>query len=94
MRFLRRHREDLGLTPLWTPLRATPAGHSGGHLAGGLPMTESPGILETDVHGRLHGTDQVFAVDGAALPELPAQNSTYTIMANAHRIGSRFARSA
>ncbi|MCH2173085.1 GMC oxidoreductase [Myxococcota bacterium] len=91
MRFLRRHREDLGLVPVWTPFRSTPAGHSGGHLAGGLPMTASPGVLETDSNGQLQGAEAVFAVDSAVLPDLPAQNSTYTIMANAHRIGVAYA---
>ena len=57
-------------------------------------MTRDPGVLQTDRDGRLHGTRRVHVVDGAALTSLPAQNSTYTIMANAHRIGSRFARSA
>ncbi len=94
LRFLGRHTRLLGLLPIGPPLRSTPAGHSGGHLAGALPMTRDPGVLQTDRDGRLHGTRRVHVVDGAALTSLPAQNSTYTIMANAHRIGSRFARSA
>ena len=54
-------------------------------------MTASPGVLETDSNGQLQGAEAVFAVDSAVLPDLPAQNSTYTIMANAHRIGSDYA---
>ena len=53
-------------------------------------MREEPGPLECDSFGRLHGARRLFVVDGAALPTLPAQNSTYTIMANAHRIGTAF----
>ena len=54
-------------------------------------MKRRPAPLETYPDGRLYGTNQVYVVDGAALPGLAAQNSTYTIMANAHRIGTIFA---
>jgi choline dehydrogenase-like flavoprotein len=81
----------LGLRPLGPALRSTPAGHSGGHLAGALPMSERPGPLETDPDGRLGGAGRVYVVDGAALPRLPAQNSTFTLMANARRIAAGFA---
>lgn len=90
--WMARRSRALGLLPLMPPLRCTPAGHSGGHLAGALPMRDRPGLLECDARGVLSGQGRIHVVDGAALPTLPAQNSTYTIMANAHRIGSAFGR--
>jgi choline dehydrogenase-like flavoprotein len=68
-------------------VKATPFGFHG-HLAGTLPMRASPGPLESDASGRLSGTRRVFVVDTAAFPTLPAQNLTFTAMANAMRIAS------
>ena len=84
---LRRARRPLGLWPLPALVKSTPFGFHG-HLAGTLPMRESPGPLETDARGRLHGTARVFVVDTAVFPTLPAQNLTFTAMANALRIAS------
>ncbi len=82
---LRRLRGPLGLWPLPALVKSTPFGFHG-HLAGTLPMRETPGPLECDATGRLHGTSRVFVVDTAAFPTLPAQNLTFTAMANALRI--------
>jgi choline dehydrogenase-like flavoprotein len=86
--YLRRLRRPLGFTPVPGLVKSTPFGFHG-HLAGTLPMRESPGPLETDAAGRLSGTARVFVVDPAAFPTLPAQNLTFTAMANALRIASR-----
>jgi choline dehydrogenase-like flavoprotein len=86
-----RNRVALGMTPLPFVFPSTPKGPSGAHLSGSLPMCKNPGQLQTDIFGRIHGTSKVFAVDGSVLPSLPAQNSTYTMMANAHRIATAFA---
>jgi hypothetical protein len=90
-RLVARNRNAFGLYPLGPVLPSTPEGPSGGHLGAALPMRPQPGPLQTWPDGRLHGTRRVYVVDGAALPSLPSQNSTYTIMANAHRVGTRFA---
>jgi choline dehydrogenase-like flavoprotein len=87
---LRRARGPLGLWPLPALVKSTPFGFHG-HLAGTLPMRESPGPLETEASGRLHGTARVFVVDTAAFPTLPAQNLTFTAMANALRIADGIA---
>ena len=92
MRHLRHNRKALGLRPIGPAMRSTPAGNSGGHVSGGLPMRGDPMPLTTSPQGRVSGTQSVWAVDGAVLPALPAQNSTFTIMANAHRIGHDFAK--
>ena len=84
---LRRLRRPLGLWPVPGLVKATPFGFHG-HLAGTLPMRASPGPLESDASGRLSGTRRVFVVDTAAFPTLPAQNLTFTAMANAMRIAS------
>jgi len=82
---LRRLRRPLGFWPVPGLVKSTPFGFHG-HLAGTLPMRASPGPLETDASGRLSGTARVFVVDPAAFPTLPAQNLTFTAMANAMRI--------
>ena len=59
------------------------------HYAGTLPMRDQPGRYELYPDGRLHGSRNVYVVDGACFPRLPAKNLTLTIMANAMRIASR-----
>jgi len=65
---------------------------AGLHYAGTLGMKANPGCYETDRNGRLTGTGRVYVVDGGAIPVLPAKNLTFTIMANALRVGRQLAR--
>lgn len=58
------------------------------HYAGTLPMSPRPAPYETDSEGRLSGYQRVYVVDGACFSALPAKNLTFTIMANAMRIGA------
>lgn len=88
-RELRAARRDLGFAPLSPLAKATPLGFSG-HLSGSLPMRAEPGPLESGLDGRVHGTRSVYVVDTAAFPGLPAQNLTYTAMANALRVAAAF----
>ncbi len=92
-RHLRAGRRELGWIPARPLMKATPIGFSG-HLAGTLPMRREPGELETSPDGLLAGTKRVYVVDSATFPELPAQNLTFTTVANAMRIASAFARRA
>ena len=55
-------------------------------------MSNNPGQLGTNKNGLVHGTRNIYAVDGSILPKLPAQNSTLTIMANAHRIAMEYGK--
>ena len=48
--------------------------------------------LTTDGDGKLQGTRAVFVADGAVFPSLPAKGLTFSIMANADRVGSALAR--
>ena len=43
---------------------------------------------ESDRLGRVSHFSKIHMVDGTVLPSLPATTITYTIMANAYRIGS------
>jgi len=94
MRLLFRNRRPLGLTPFFWAIPSSPKGPSGAHLSSSLPMSNVPGPLQTDKFGLVYGTHNVYAVDGSVLPNLPAQNSTFTIMANAHRIATEFGNKA
>lgn len=89
---LKKHRRALDLYPMKMGLRITQPGFSG-HLAGSIPMRKLPSMWhETDRSGRLFGTQSVYIVDQSSFPSLPAQNVTYTAMANAHRVAKDFLR--
>ena len=63
------------------------------HYAGSLPMRERPERkYETDRNGLLFGSRRVHVGDAACFPRLPAKNLTFTIMANAMRIGEAVKR--
>ena len=57
------------------------------HCGGSLPMRSKPGKFESDPLGRPHGWWRVHAVDASVLPGVPATTITFSVMANAHRIG-------
>jgi len=59
----------------------------GYHSGGSLPMRPQPGKFESDVLGRPHGWANVHVVDASVLPSIPATTITFSVMANAHRIG-------
>jgi choline dehydrogenase-like flavoprotein len=59
----------------------------GFHNGGSLPMRHQPGELETDVFGRPQGWSRLHIVDASVLPSIPATTITFSVMANAHRIG-------
>jgi hypothetical protein len=76
------------------PLRRTYAIHgSSAHYASTLPFSDQPRPLTTHRSGLLHGTNSVYVADGAAFRCLPAKGLTFTLMANARRVGSQVARS-
>ena len=59
----------------------------GFHCGGSIPMRESPKPFESDRLGRPQGWSRVHAVDASVLPSIPATTITFSVMANAHRIG-------
>jgi len=64
---------------------------AGNHSGGSFPMRTHPGPLESDTLGRPSGFARVHVVDASVLPSIPATTLTFTVMANAHRIGARLA---
>lgn len=56
------------------------------HYAGTIPMTRKPGPFTTTEVGQSREFENLFLVDGATFPFLPAKNLTFTLMANAVRI--------
>jgi choline dehydrogenase-like flavoprotein len=75
----------LGCVPI-RRIRPDPAASA--HYAGCFPMSESGGELTTEPSGRLRGTDQVYLADGSVFPDLPSKGLTFTMMANADRVGT------
>ena len=60
----------------------------GFHCGGSLPMRAQPGDFETDRLGRPRGWSRIHVVDASVLPAVPATTITFSVMANAHRIGA------
>jgi choline dehydrogenase-like flavoprotein len=76
----------LGVIPLPTNLQIAAPGRSF-HFGGTFPMRANPDGFQTDVWGRPAGCRRIHAVDATVLPSIPATTITFTVMANAHRIG-------
>jgi len=81
----------MGALPLKPLLIVAPPGR-GFHSGGSFPLSRTPGETETDLLGRPRGFDRIHVVDATVLPSVPATTITYTIMANAHRVGAEAAR--
>jgi len=56
------------------------------HYAGTMPMTASPTPLACSPSCQSYDFGNLYVVDGAVLPFLPAKNLTFTLMANAARV--------
>ncbi len=84
---LERYGSQLQAEPLETLLRMAHPGKSK-HFGASFPMRRAPGPFESDILGRPHGFRRVHAVDASVLPSFPATTVTYSVMANAHRIGA------
>jgi len=59
----------------------------GFHNGASFPMRKDPAELETDILGRPRGWSRLHVVDASSLPSVPATTITFSVMANAHRIG-------
>lgn len=60
----------------------------GYHVGGSFPMAASPEKFETDLLGRPFGWQKVHVIDSTVFPTIPATTITFSVMANAHRIGT------
>ncbi len=76
-----------GLHAVSIASRMDPPGSSF-HFGGTFPMQDTPGAQQTDSVGRLNGTKNVHLIDASVLPSIPATTITFSVMANAHRIGT------
>lgn len=75
----------LGARPI---KRIDPGAGASIHYAGTLPMADgSADPLTTCPDGSLRGAPGVYIADGSVLPHLPAKGLTFTVMANANRVG-------
>ncbi|HEX4349808.1 MAG TPA: NAD(P)-binding protein [Verrucomicrobiae bacterium] len=90
LRKLRRHARQLNAWPLAPMLQVADPGR-GFHSGGSFPMRANPAGLETDILGRLPGWRRIHLVDASVLPDIPATQITFSVMANAHRIASQTA---
>jgi choline dehydrogenase-like flavoprotein len=86
LRELFRQSRWLGGMPLAPLLQLAEPGRSF-HCGGSLPMRAQPENFESDLLGRPRGWSRVHAVDASVLPTVPATTITFSVMANAHRIG-------
>jgi choline dehydrogenase-like flavoprotein len=71
------------------PLLSRPAAGHGFHTGGTFPMSAQPAGFQSDTLGRPAGFSRVHLVDSSVLPSIPATTITFSVMANAHRIGSQ-----
>ncbi|MCA8880218.1 MAG: GMC family oxidoreductase [Rhodobacteraceae bacterium] len=58
------------------------------HVGASLPMTSTPKAGQSDPLGRPAGLRRIHVVDASVLPAVPATTITFSVMANAHRIGT------
>ena len=87
VRKLLHHALQLGALPLALKLKIAEPGR-GFHCGGTMPMRAQPGEMESDTLGRPCGYERVHVVDASVLPDIPATTITFSVMANAHRIGA------
>lgn len=76
----------LGGIPVAPMLQIAEPGR-GYHIGGSIPMRAQSKEFESDLFGRPHGWQNVHVVDASVLPTIPATTITFSVMANAHRIG-------
>jgi choline dehydrogenase-like flavoprotein len=69
--------------------RVGPSGTA--HACGTLPAGDDPATSVVDAHGRVHGMESLYVVDGSILPRSSRVNPSLTIMAFALRVGAGLA---
>jgi len=71
-------------------IRRVPGGSI--HYSGTVPMSDEGRELTCDRECRLVGTQNIYLADGSVISPLPSIVPTFTIMANANRVGSLLAQ--
>lgn len=77
----------LGLLPLTFAARPGAPGSSF-HVGASVPMAAIPQSGQSDPLGRPAGWNHLHLIDASSLPAIPATTITFSVMANAHRIGT------
>ena len=85
---IRRFFFQLGAPILPGLTRMRPMGSSV-HYSGTLPMTREKKSWCVSENCQAYDIQNLFVVDGAAMPQLPAKNLTFTLMANAVRVAEK-----
>ena len=71
------------------PVKTVHPGHGANiHYAGTFPIRPEGGPLTCDRDGRLRATRRVYLADGSIFPWISPKGLTFTIMANANRVGA------
>ncbi len=86
-RHMGRAMSKLGLLPLSFATRPGAPGSSF-HVGASVPMAAEPKAGQSDPLGRPLGWERLHLIDASSLPAIPATTITYSVMANAHRIGA------
>ncbi len=86
---LLKHWKYTKLIPIMPMLKLSLPGE-GRHIGGTFPTNEQGTAFSSDIWGRPNGSKRIHAIDSSVFPNIPSSTITYTIMANAHRIGSEF----
>ncbi len=77
----------VGLIPLTFAARPGAPGSSF-HVGASVPMAAAPNAGQSDTLGRPSGWQRLHLIDASSLPAIPATTITFSVMANAHRIGA------
>ncbi len=77
----------VGLIPLTFAARPGAPGSSF-HVGASVPMSAAPKAGQSDPLGRPAGWTRLHLIDASSLPAIPATTITFSVMANAHRIGT------
>lgn len=85
--FLKKQKSKTGLTPLPFLSKDSTFGSSF-HTGGTLKMASNPKEKQTSINGKLWCSNRVHVVDSSILPTIPSTTITYSLMANAYRIGA------
>lgn len=85
-------RQCLRMLGCWAIKTIRPGHGSSIHYAGAFPMRARGGRLTTTAAGQLRAAPLVNLADGATFPHLPAKGLTFTLMANANRVGTLLAK--
>jgi choline dehydrogenase-like flavoprotein len=60
----------------------------GCHAGATFPMTDKPSGFQSDVLGRPDGFSRLHVTDSTVFPTIPSTTIVFSVMANAHRIGT------